>query len=311
MDRNYKFDSKVNCKLFRTGINHLYRVVAGDDKFVLRVYTLNWRTKLEIEEELRLLNYLHENNVSVSYPMPDRNGNLILEVEAPEGKRHCVLFSYAEGSKIPHFDEEVSFNIGMTMGKMQKVVDNFKLDRTTYSPEVLLINSTRAIRSFFGNDNEEVVFLERTTQHLLQEYEKIKPDEVRKGVIHLDIWFDNIHVTKGNQITIFDFDFCGNGWLSYDIAYFLLQLYNTQQDHKIYEKKADSFLKGYETVAPISEEEKRIIPFLSVSIWIFYMSVQCDRFDNWSNIFLNEDYLKRYVRMIKKWMDYNDILLSN
>jgi len=58
-------------------------------------------------------------------------------------------------------------------------------------------------------------------------------------------------------------------------------------------------------------EEKRIIPLLSVSIWIFYMSVQCDRFNIWSNVFLTQDYLKRYVRMIKKWMDYKNITLIN
>jgi Ser/Thr protein kinase RdoA (MazF antagonist) len=311
LDRNYKFDSKVNCKLFRTGINHLYMVGVGKDKFVLRVYTLNWRTKLEIEEELRLLNHLHENKVSVSYPIPDRNGTQILEVEAPEGRRYCVLFSFAEGNKIPQFNEEVSFDIGMTMGKMHKVAENFKLDRITYSPDVLLVNSTKAIRSFFGDNNEEVTFLENTAQQLLQEYDKVQLDDIRKGVIHLDIWFDNVHVGKHDNITLFDFDFCGNGWLCYDIAYFLLQLFNTQQDEKLYERKAASFLKGYETVVSISEEEMRIIPLLGVSIWIFYMSVQCDRFDNWSNIFLTKDYLKRYVRMIKKWMECKDILLLN
>jgi len=71
--------------------------------------------------------------------------------------------------------------------------------------------------------------------------------------------------------------------------------------------KADSFLKGYETVSEITTEEKRIIPFVCLAIMTFYISMQCDRYDTWSNIFLNEDHLKRFVGNLKRWVDYNAI----
>ena len=50
---------------------------------------------------------------------------------------------------------------------------------------------------------------------------------------------------------------------------------------------------------------------LAVSIWFFYLGVQCDRFDNWSNVFLTEDYLRRFVAMIKKWIAYHHFQIDD
>ena len=307
----YGFDPTTTCKLFRTGINHLYVVTTAKGRFVFRVYTLNWRTRFEISEEIRLLNHLKENNVPVAYPIADKNNNFIQLLNAPEGERFGVLFSFAPGAKMSAFSQQASFHIGVAMARMHRLTENFQLQRVTYSPQTLLVDSLAISKSFFLNTSDDMIFVDRTTKYLIQEYNAVKTSEVRHGVIHFDIWFDNLHFNGGDEITIFDFDFCGNGWLCYDIAYFMLQLYNTQKSEIQYEEKLKSFLEGYESVVAISKEEKRIIPFLSISIWFFYLGTQCDRFDNWSNVFLSEEYLKRFIGMIKKWMAYNRIEIEN
>jgi Ser/Thr protein kinase RdoA (MazF antagonist) len=112
-------------------------------------------------------------------------------------------------------------------------------------------------------------------------------------------------------ITVFDFDFCGNGWLLLDIAYFTMQLFNTEPDAKLFESKVESFYNGYQKVTPISNEEKALIPEAGLAIWIFYLGVQSQRFDNWSNIFLSENYLKHFIGIIKNWMNYNEIKIKD
>lgn len=52
IQQKYSLSTKTECKLFRAAMNHLYIVTDGLEKFVFRVYTFNWRTKLEINEEL-------------------------------------------------------------------------------------------------------------------------------------------------------------------------------------------------------------------------------------------------------------------
>lgn len=100
--------------------------------------------------------------------------------------------------------------------------------------------------------------------------------------------------------TLFDFDFCGNGWLCLDIAYYILQLHSTEKDETNRAEKIAAFYEGYQTVEEISDEEKLLIPALGVSLYYFYLGVQCSRFDNWSNTFLNEAYLKRFITVLVK-----------
>ncbi len=303
----YSLGNESTCKLFRTGINHLYIIADDNLKFVFRVYTFNWRTKLEISEELRLLTHLQANNIPIACPIPDKDGNFIQILNAPEGSRYGVLFSFAEGKKIPQFTEEISFTIGQTMARMHQVTENFSLQRVEYNPQTLLKDSSRISNRFFGQDSEDMVFVNRTADYLVTELEKVKDNEIRSGAIHLDIWFDNMHITENGGVTLFDFDFCGIGWLCLDIAYYMLQLYNTRQSDDVYRKKLKSFIDGYESVQVISAEEKRILPMIAVSLWFFYLGVQCDRFDNWSNVFLTPDYLKRFVATIKKWIEYHNL----
>ena len=74
------------------------------------------------------------------------------------------------------------------------------------------------------SDTEEMNFMRLAQRYLLKEFENANISQIRQGIVHLDIWFDNLNITTNNQVTIFDFDFCGNGWLCLDIAYYILQL---------------------------------------------------------------------------------------
>jgi len=149
-------------------------------------------------------------------------------------------------------------------------------------------------------------FMVSAQKYLLQELTNVNQRELRNGAVHLDIWFDNISINMGTEITLFDFDFCGNGWLCYDIAYYILQLNSTEKDEMECQLKTEAFLSGYESITPISTEEKRLIPILGVSLYFFYLGVQCQRFDNWSNTFLNENYLKRFINLlVKKYFEKN------
>jgi Ser/Thr protein kinase RdoA (MazF antagonist) len=69
LQSRYNLSADTTCKLLKTGINHSYLVSDGADKFVFRVYSLDWRSETEINEEIRLLNLLQDGGVSVSYPL--------------------------------------------------------------------------------------------------------------------------------------------------------------------------------------------------------------------------------------------------
>jgi len=296
----YSLKPGTTCKLLKTGINHTYRIDSGSEIFIFRIYSYNWRTREEIMEELNLLKFLKQNNISVSYPIADSTENFIQTINAPEGWRFAVLFSYATGHKIHSYSTEAHFEIGKLMAQIHSLTKGLEQKRITYTPDILINQPFEYIRQFLSDETEEMQFLIATKPVLEEKLLNANDHLLRKGIVHLDIWFDNLNISDKNEITLFDFDFCGNGWLCLDIAYYILQLHSIEKVEIDRAEKMEAFYNGYETVEKITDEEKKLIPILGVCLYYFYLGVQCRRFDNWSNTFLNDVYLKRFITVLIK-----------
>lgn len=299
----YQLNENFICKLFRTGVNHTYFISDNETKFVIRVYCYKWRTKKEIEQELELLILLKNNSLPVSHPIADKNGNFIQEINAPEGIRYVVVFSYAKGEKIRFMSNETCYSIGSLMAKIHNITENKKIDRVNYDFEMFLNNSYNYLKTFFTEDLDEMKFLKEIGSKIPKRIKECNFLENQNGIVHLDIWYDNLSVNNENEITIFDFDNCGNGLLILDVGYFCKQLFFIESDKNEYELKAKSFLNGYQKIRHLSENEIKLIPEAGASIFVFYLGVQAQRFD-WSNIFLTENYLKMFVARIRNWLEY-------
>jgi len=230
INERYQLENHLDCKLFRTGVNHTYFLFNENTKYVVRVYCHNWRTKVEIEEELNLLNSLNSHNLSISTPIPDKNRNLIQEINAPEGLRYIVLFTFAEGEKMRFMTNEICFAIGLLMAKIHNITATKKINRVNYNTDVLLHKAYDKLNLYFSEDLDEMKYLKLISSKIEQRFEKNDLSEDQKGIVHLDIWYDNLSVNKENEITIFDFDNCGNGALILDIGYFCKQLFFIETD---------------------------------------------------------------------------------
>ncbi|MBC5842584.1 phosphotransferase [Flavobacterium sp. F-380] len=302
----YNLDNSFTCKLYRTGLNHTYFISNGINKYVIRVYCHNWRSKAQIIEELELLTILNDNNVSVSHPIKDRNNNFIQEVMAAEGKRYIVLFSFAKGDKVRFISNENCAAIGAIMARIHNITEFYFTSRVQYTPKLLLQDAYMNFRSFFSEDLDEMIFIKSTASQIEKKLEFNRTQSGLSGMVHLDIWYDNLSINNENEITIFDFDNCGQGLFVLDVGYFCKQLFFIEQDKKVYEEKVKSFIAGYRTKRELSETEIKIIPEAGAAVFIFYLGVQAQRFD-WSNIFFTENYLKMYSSRIKNWLEYYKI----
>ncbi|MCF8715282.1 phosphotransferase [Joostella atrarenae] len=295
----YGLVGSYDCKLFRTGMNHTYYLSEGETKYVIRVYSHNWRSKSEIVEEIKLLNLLKDNNLSISYPLQDKSEGFIQEIEAPEGIRYVVLFSFAKGGKVRFMSNKTCYKIGALMARFHKLTEKSTIDRISYNQQSLFEAPYKKLKDFFSEELPEMQFIKE--QVIAFKDSDFKCSQI--GIVHMDIWYDNMAVSDENEITIFDFDFCGNGWRVLDIGYFCNQLFNIGVDKEEYEVKKKNFLGGYKSISELPEQEIALIPKAGLAVFIFYLGIQAQRFD-WSNIFLSENYLKMYVGRMKSWVDY-------
>ncbi len=302
----YGFDKTTTCTILKIGINHTYLIITPTKKFVFRVYFLNWRTETEIEEELKLLYSLQEKGVAVSYPIKDNNHKEIQKIVAAEGERFAVLFSFAEGEAIRKPSEENCYQLGRAIAKMHQQNLNKKIARITYNSDTLVNWAFIKTVAFFPEPSLEMKFFKEANDRVKLEFKNADESQLRKGIVHLDLWYENMKL-KGDSFTFFDFDNCGNGWLFLDIAYSLMLIFRNEPNKENYRKKQAEFFKGYEEITLISEEEKRLIPFGGLAIWLHFTGIHVVRFNDFSNQFFSKEFLKYWIQTVNVWMRFHHI----
>ncbi len=303
----YGGSQNLTCETLRLGVNHTYLIKDAATKYVLRVYTYNWRTEEEVLAEVELLNTLKTNQVGVSYPIPDKEGQYLQRIAACEGERFAVLFSFAEGEIVRNPTEKDCYHLGLEMAKMHQVTNAYSINRKNYDAENLVAWALEKLETKFDSSLEEMKFIKKALAEISSQFEQADRNQLRFGAIHLDVWADNLKIAEGSKITMFDFDNCGNGGLFLDIAYSLMLLFRGEPDKVLFEKKRNRFYEGYESILKISEEEKRLVPYGSLAIWLHYSGVHAQRFDDFTNPFFNEGFLKYWINTVKVWLSFHDV----
>ncbi len=271
----------VDCKLFskvvRTQDNDHYRVKAEDDtKYVARIYQMGkplGREEGDYLFELDWLNFLKGEGLSVSYPIARRDGRYLGSVNAPEGKRYYALFSFALGTEMSVNNEDQLFRCGAEMARIHLVSNQSKPkhERQIMDLTYLVDRPVENIMSLWDESRDEDMDLVLTSaaeakEEILSLIENEESTEDSWGPIGGDFHKASVRFDKDGNPTFFNFDLCGYGWRSYDIASFLL---NTGLMHKSTDL-SEAFFAGYYSVRPLSRNEHAAIsPFLTIRrIWL-------------------------------------------
>lgn len=267
----------VQCKLLVRGVGDTYLVESSEDRFILRVYRSSHRTLPQIKEEVELLLALKQVGVSVSYPIPDHSGQAIQKLEAVEGERHAVLFSYAPGHTARILNENQLRIFGREMARFHNVSSTIGLgkERWNFDLETTLFRPLEMLKSAFAEDREGYAWLQQTARRVEKQLSQLNTSGFSKGYCHFDFLPKNFHFEE-DSITFFDFDFMGYGWLVNDIMSFwqhlTLDVYAGRMTQQAANDAYAIFLDGYRECRTVSEQELAVVPYLALGFWLFYMS---------------------------------------
>lgn len=274
----YKLPFNVEVVYLYQGINDTYQVITPKRQYVLRIYRHNWKSVADIEGEVELLRLLDEHQIPVSYPIPNADGNYVISLDCPEGIRYAVLFSYATGEKIQNLTAEGAKLFGQHLGVMHQLTKNRsieKLSRQYTVPAIFEFSQKILDKRLKGTTGSDKI------HQIAREFEKkISADQLNQlpqGICHGDPHHENAFLDKASEkMTLFDFDFCGNGYLHYDLGSF----YKYERDNELNKLK---FLEGYEQILPLKKEERDLIPYFEVLMRIFHLGARAKNADGIKN----------------------------
>jgi len=309
---NYTITADPSITFLKRGFNDTYLIADGDrgvenlekknsnQKFILRVYKHQWRSIESIETELKLLNHLKENKISVSFPVKDKQAQLIQTIQAPEGIRYAVLFSYAEGEQIRKLSVEQAYLLGIETGKIHSLTHNTSFGETAqhYDIETQFATILTTLKPVLIKHPDQYNYLVELKKDFSKVFNDVNKNELRTGICHGDLQAENFHITSDNTFTFFDFDFFGTGYLAYDIGVFIWY------DHKNKTPEiVNAFLKGYQTQQKLSETELQLLPYFSTLRALFQMTLYCQISDGQQLPLWPAQQVADFVMKVNRWLE--------
>jgi Ser/Thr protein kinase RdoA (MazF antagonist) len=267
----------LECRFLVRGVGDTYLVTSATKQFILRIYRPSHRTLGNIQAEVELLTALHTAKVSVSYPLANKDGRYIQSLPAAEGTRHGVLFSYAEGRSHNILSDVQLHNFGREMARFHNISSKIQLsaDRWKFDLETTLFQPLAAVKDYFNEDPAIYEWLSASADKVKAFLSQLDTSRFSYGYCHFDFLPKNFHFDAQDNITFFDFDFFGKGWLAYDLMTFHQQLLIDMQLGRLTagqrEQTWSLFVEAYSSERALSEEELAAIPYLGLGFWVFYM----------------------------------------
>jgi Ser/Thr protein kinase RdoA (MazF antagonist) len=279
------------------GLSDVYLIETQAQPYILRVSHHHWRSKAEINFELELLDFLKQRQIPVAYPLKTKDGQLSIEITAPEGKRYASLFIYAPGKiALGDLNPVQGRKLGETVAQLHQAAIDFcpQYQRQPLNIQYLLDESVQAILPFLQNSHDRQCLLETVDKikHQLQDFPQEPP---YWGICWGDPHSGNAHFTPNNEVTLFDFDQCGYGWRTFELGKFLQVSLNTGVSPRV----RDAFLGGYQAIQPLAESELVALqPFTQMAhIWAWAISLNAAIFHNYCR--LDERYFYHHLERLK------------
>jgi len=255
---NKKFDIEeiISFQGIKKGIeNTNYLLKSKNKKFILTIFEKRVSNK-EIPFFMKLMDKLNNSKINCPKPLKNNNGKYLIKLK---NKTACIV-SFLKGKDKNKLNLKNCFEVGKIIAQMHLVTKKINLSRKN---SMGIKNLDPLLKSIKFRSNK-FSNLEKFLANNLNEIKKNWPKKLPKGIIHGDLFIDNIFFNKNKLSGIIDFYFAANDYFMYEIAICINALCfdNKKSKFKINKQKIKSLIQGYESVKKISLKEKKSLNIL-------------------------------------------------
>jgi homoserine kinase type II len=222
--------------------------------FILTLYERRVAAK-DLPFFLGLMEHLHARGITCPQPVKNKAGAVLGKVAG----RPAAVITFLDGMWIRRPSAGHCAALGETLAKLHLAGLDFKHTRTNAL-------SVEGWRPLYENCRARANEVQRDLAELLAaelaQLERAWPRNLPQGVIHADLFPDNVFFLGDRLSGVIDFYFACTDALAYDVAVCLnAWCFETDQSYNV--TKGRSLLQAYAAVRPLSEAERSALPLLA------------------------------------------------
>ncbi len=255
-----------------------YACEGPQGKFVLRLSHRAHRSRTHVEAELAWMRELSAAGFKVPAPLRSVRGNYVEALPADD-EFSAAAFSLLQGREIGPEDWRPPLfqQWGRLVGRLHRhSVRNLPAHRRPAWHESDFLNIERYIP-----DSEPVV--KEKARAIIARLRASVPDPGCYGLIHGDVYQENLRLLPDGELELYEFDNCEYGWLISDVAVALYASLWRVRDYALRPRFAreflEAFLAGHESEHHLPASElARLGDFLRLRDVLIY-TVACKQLD--------------------------------
>jgi homoserine kinase type II len=205
---------------------------------------------------LNLMTHLASRGIICPQPLKNKHGEALGSLAG----RPAAIINFLEGIWPRKPNAAHCAGVGQALAKMHLAGRDFPMSR----PNALSVSGWRPLFDQAASRADELqhglrAFLGAELDHLEN---NIWPQNLPQGVIHADLFPDNVFFLGERLSGIIDFTFACNDTLAYDVA-ICLNAWCFESDHSFNVTKARAFLNAYSRERKLSIDEREALPLLA------------------------------------------------
>jgi homoserine kinase type II len=237
---SYRVGALLSFKGIAEGVentNYLVHTEAGP--FFLTLYEKRV-APADLPFFLGLMEHLASAGIRCPTPVRDAEGQSLRQLAG----RPAALVTFLEGVWIRRPQVAHCAAVGQAMARLHLAGQNFSLRRAN----ALGLSGWYPVYARFKDHADEIapglgITIEQELEHLASHW----PTDLAQGVIHADLFPDNVFFLGDQLSGLIDFYFACNDALIYDVA-IALNAWCFESDHSFNMTKGQALLKGYQAI---------------------------------------------------------------
>jgi len=266
LSKKFDLGEIVKFKEIKQGIeNTNYLLITTNKKYILTIFEKRVQKK-DLPFFMKLMDTLIQRNINCPKPLKDKNKKYLTLIK---NKAACIV-TFLDGKDKQNLNNKNCYDVGKNIGKLHKVSCGLKL----YRKNSMSINNLNPLLKSLKLKSKTIIpNLETVLSKNLMKIKKEWPKNLPKGIIHGDLFIDNIFFKKNKFAGFIDFYFSCNDYLMYEIAICINALCFDKKNNKfiLNKQKVKNLIKGYQSIKKISQKEKDSLNILCRAAALRYL----------------------------------------